>query len=67
MTVSILAARLTESVHNVIVRLERIAARQNKSVLKTTSELIMSLTIKYKIPLSSYHIHNPSTSNRDAF
>ena len=45
MTVSILAARLTGSVYDVIVRLEGDAARGNKSVLKTTSELNIPLTI----------------------
>ena len=49
MTVSILAARLTESVYNVIVMLERDAARQNKSVLKTTLELNIPLAMRYQI------------------
>ena len=58
MTVSILAARLTGSVYNVIVRLERDAARQNKSVLKTTSELNIPLTVKY-VQDSSFLLSSP--------
>ena len=57
MTVSILAARLTGSVYDVIVRLEGDAARGNKSVLKTTSELNIPLTMRFKKCLLNTKTH----------
>ena len=57
MTVSILAARLTGSVYDVIVRLEGDAARGNKSVLKTTLELNIPLRRRFKKCLLNTKTH----------